>query len=201
MKKLCNIRYHISKKREIHGMTKTKEYQTWASMRNRVKYNYKANKLYFNRIKVSKSWNNSFLNFFKDMGYAPSKKHSLDRIDNNGDYCKENCRWATNIEQSNNRSSNILIKYKNKEYTLLQLCNLLKLPYSTIRARIKNYNWSIEKAINEPILKNYIFSKNDIRKIRNLYFKNKVKQTQISKLYNVDSSTISRLISKTNEKM
>ena len=59
-------------------------------------------------ISVSSSWRLDFLNFLADMGPRPSKDHSLDRIDNEGDYCKENCRWTTAFIQNNNRRSRLL---------------------------------------------------------------------------------------------
>jgi hypothetical protein len=54
-------------------------------------------------IIVCDRWKNSFNNFVSDMGERPSNEHSLDRIDNNGNYEKANCRWATKVQQSNNK--------------------------------------------------------------------------------------------------
>lgn len=88
-----------------HSMHKTKEYSAWVAMKSRCN---NSKWLYFNDyggrgIKVCSQWEKSFINFFNDMGKKPSARHSLDRIDVNGNYEPSNCRWATQSEQNRNR--------------------------------------------------------------------------------------------------
>lgn len=81
-----------------HGMTGSPEYETWLGMRRRC---YNPNRSDYARyggrgITVSQEWKNSFEEFYRDMGPRP-KDHSLERIDNSKEYCKDNCVWASRV--------------------------------------------------------------------------------------------------------
>lgn len=98
-----------------HGEgNKTTEYKTWAGIKRRcTNPNEKSYPNYGGRgIKMCTEWLNSYETFLADMGRKPTPQHSIDRIDNNGDYCKENCRWVTQIEQCNNQRNNVIVKHK-----------------------------------------------------------------------------------------
>lgn len=87
-------------------------------------------------ITVCSRWLESFSNFLSDMGDKPANL-SLDRIDNNGNYCKENCRWATALQQANNNRSNRLIHYAGEVVTLAEGCRKYGIPRMTVRYRMK----------------------------------------------------------------
>ena len=139
-------------KYERHGMYGTPEYSSWESMRTRcLNKNHVRYKDYGGRgIKICEQWLDSFKTFYEDMGPRPSLKHSIDRIDNNGNYEPLNCKWSTNKQQYRNRRSNRIIKYKNQEKTITEWAEELNLSCVAIRLRIKK-GWSIKDALEKPL--------------------------------------------------
>lgn len=104
-------------------------------------------------IKVCERWKgkNGFLNFLQDMGRRPSPKHSIDRIDNNGNYEPGNCRWATRIEQNRNRRDNRLVTFNGQTKCIAEWCDETGLPEKSVRARLWLLGWSVEDALTTPI--------------------------------------------------
>lgn len=99
--------------------------------------------------------------------YEPNKSGhniwSIDRIDNNGNYCPENCRWTNSFVQNNNTSRNVLIKYNNKTMTMTQWARLYNRDPAVIRRRL-SLGWSIDKALNTKC-RDFIQRKTPSRKI------------------------------------
>lgn len=130
-------------------------YMTYHAMKDRC-YNptTEGYKYYGERgIKVCNRWLGlrGFDAFCKDVGDRPSEKHSIDRIDVNGNYEPTNCRWSLAKEQCRNKTNTIYVKYKNKKRVLIELCEELNIPTATIYSRIFHCGWSVNKAINTPI--------------------------------------------------
>lgn len=98
-------------------------------------------------ITICDRWLESFTNFFEDMGPRPTPKHQLDRIDNNGNYCKENCRWTTKLVQANNTRTNKLIEYNGETKTLADWARQYGLTHDALQTRLSKYQWPIEKAL------------------------------------------------------
>lgn len=123
------------------------EYHTWKNMRARCSAPCnKENRHYQGKgIKVDPRWD-SFETFYKDMGPKPSKFHSIDRKDNDGDYTPENCRWATDVEQANNKSNTTSIKYEGSLWTLTELSTYLKVSRIALRKHIEKGR-SVEEAL------------------------------------------------------
>ena len=127
----------------------TRIYKSWAAMKERcLNSNCKSYKNYGGRgIIICFKWL-KFEDFYRDMGDRPKGK-SLDRIDNNGNYCKENCKWSTRKEQQNNMRRNHLITFNSKNQTMSQWSEELGIKYGVLKSRINQYNWSIKRALNQ----------------------------------------------------
>lgn len=135
-----------------HGeASNTPEWSAWQNMKQRcLCHTHKSYRNYGGRgIKVSKEWTDSYIRFLMDMGRRPTPKHSLDRIDNNGDYEPGNCRWTTTSMQSNNKSNNKIIKYRGVTRTLGQWSNIFSIKRKMLYARLCR-GWDIEKTLNQP---------------------------------------------------
>ena len=126
-------------------------WHSWTAMRQRCHYPNDINyKNYGARgIHVCERWMNSFENFYSDMGDRPQGM-SLDRIDNDGDYCAENCKWSTKPEQGINQRTNRLIEYDGERLTLMQWSRRTGLSKHTISRRLKS-GWSVEKTLTTPL--------------------------------------------------
>lgn len=128
---------------------RSKEWSAWNAMIRRCKYpSMDRYYRYGGRgIKIYQRWLDSFQAFLDDVGYAPSKKHSIDRIDNNGDYIPDNVRWATNSEQLKNSTKARFITFNKKTLNICDWAKETGINRQTIQMRLDVYNWSIEKAL------------------------------------------------------
>ena len=136
-----------------HGMTETSEYSAWKNIKSRcLNSDHKHYSNYGGRgIKICDRWKNSFENFFTDMGKKPTSKHSIDRIDNNSDYCPENCKWSTRVQQENNKRTNKpLITIGNETRTIAQWTTKMGFEESVIYNRLK-LGWSEYDAVMTPV--------------------------------------------------
>jgi hypothetical protein len=129
-------------------------YKAWSTIIQRcTNLNNEKYPIYGGRgIKVCKRWL-KFQNFLKDMGEPPTKHHSIDRINNNGDYCKSNCRWATRKQQQRNKRSNISATYNGVTQLIIDWAQEYQISYHTLRSRIYRLGWPIEKALTKPVQK------------------------------------------------
>lgn len=100
-------------------------------------------------IKICEEWHNinAFAEWVKTSGYE--KGLSIDRINVNGDYCPENCRWATSKEQANNRRNNVFYEYKGESHTLAEWARITGINRYTLWSRINKQGWTIEMALSD----------------------------------------------------
>lgn len=133
----CYRKTHIANS-FIHGRIKTPEYYSWSGMLARCR-NPKSEMypIYGGRgISVCERWL-KFVNFYEDMGDRPTPGHSLDRKNTNGNYCKDNCRWATSSEQAQNTRKTVLITFNSRTMCLSSWAREIGISQGTLSARLK----------------------------------------------------------------
>jgi hypothetical protein len=128
----------------------TPEYRAWAEMLKRCRYEkFKDFDLYGGRgIAVCEKWADNYPAFLADMGLKPSAKHSLDRMNSNGNYQPGNCRWATKLEQGRNRRGVHILNFNGEAKTISEWAAILNVPYRRLQARIYD-GWPVEMALLE----------------------------------------------------
>jgi|ERR1035437_1615524 hypothetical protein len=133
---------------KTHGRSNTSEYHIWRSMKDRC-YNPNGShyKYYGARgIEVCDRWIKDFTAFYLDMGVRPVGM-SIDRIDNDGNYCPENCKWSTASEQQLNTSHNKLLDYQGQKIPLYELARIIGMSGDMLQFRISR-GWDIKDALN-----------------------------------------------------
>jgi hypothetical protein len=132
-----------------HGMRGTKFYAAWRGMINRCKFDQK----YIRKgISVCKRWGD-FVAFMNDMyeSYLDHHKNNssstLDRIDNDGDYTPQNCRWVTKSSQNKNKTDTIKLEIDGRTMCLAEVARRHNINYVTLHARLKRYGYSLEEAL------------------------------------------------------
>lgn len=145
----CIHKEMLIKRNTIHGESCSHIYYIWNSMIKRcTKSDSKVYHLYGARgISVCDEWLDfqTFLKWAKENGYRDGL--SLDRINNNGNYEPNNCRWATNEQQANNKRNNIRIQYNGETHTAAEWSKILGINYHTIMSRINLLGWSYQDAL------------------------------------------------------
>jgi|SRR2546426_4040973 len=149
-----------------HGLSHHPEYRIWAHIKYRCTQPSDAAFEYYGArgIMMCIGWRDSFANFLRDIGPRPSRKHTIERIDNNGHYscgkCEEclangwpfNCRWATQAEQTTNTRRNRMITFEGKTLWLAEWSRIFNLDHKTITSRIE-LGWPLEKVFHTPAVK------------------------------------------------
>lgn len=148
----CLLKDNVPAK--CNGLSHTRLYRKWWGMKRRCgDPNDTHYKDYGGRgIKVCEEWKSDFLAFYEwAMSTQTDESLTLERIDVNGDYCPENCTWATRKEQANNRRMCRMITYQGRTQNLMQWCTELGLNYQIVHNRLNRHHWSFERAISQPV--------------------------------------------------
>ena len=125
--------------RRTRGRRRTPEYIAWMNIGARG-------------VRVDPEWLSSFAAFLAAVGRRPSPRHSIDRIDVNGDYAPGNVRWATPLQQARNRRNTIWVDYHGERVLLVELAAQHHIRPSALLTRLGS-GWPIDRALTEPVRK------------------------------------------------
>ena len=155
----CLNKELIINRSTVHGMRRrkhtTQEYTVWCNIRQRCNDQNSISYKYYGArgISVCERWINSFENFINDMGNKPTKEHSIGRINNNGNYSPDNCRWETIHDQSRNTRRNRLFTINGITKTMYDWAVSNNILPHTVARRIDVYGWEPVRALTQPARK------------------------------------------------
>lgn len=135
-----------------HGGSGTKLFKVWGAMLERCDPKSARSKDYGKRgIKVCDEWRkyDVFAAWAKENGYAEGL--TIERIDVNGDYCPQNCKWIEFRLQGRNKRNTHYVEYGGKKMSLAEACEIANMPYKTVFNRMRKNHWPVEKALTIPL--------------------------------------------------
>lgn len=143
-----------SRDNKTHGLTKTVEYRIWAGVKRRC---FNMNDASYpayggSGVMMCRRWSESFEAFLTDMGNRPSPQHTIDRIDNTKGYEPGNCRWATRLEQAQNKTNNRIITLNGISNVSAEWARVTGIHRATIEFRL-DHGWSVEDALTVPVVR------------------------------------------------
>lgn len=152
----CLLKEIVAKRSTTHGHTRTRMYTIWCNLKARCyNINEPRYKDYGQRgIGVCDEWLNDFMSFYNwaiNNGYNDNL--TIDRIDVNGNYTPNNCRWITLEQQQENKRNSVKFTYNGETHCLRKWCSILNINYKTVHKRIHVHKWDVEKSLFTPIRK------------------------------------------------
>lgn len=150
----CYKKQNVKTLNTKHNLTGTRIYNIWCNMKARC---YKEKDISYKNyggrgIKICNEWLNSFEEFYKwamENGYNDNL--SIDRIDVDGNYEPNNCKWSNMVEQCNNRRSSHYIEYNGEKHTIAEWAKIKGIKYHTLLQRLDKLHWNIEKSLNTEV--------------------------------------------------
>lgn len=136
----------------VHGESHTRLHNIWMGIVERCNPESVNSERYGKRgIKICEEWKDyvAFSKWARENGYADNL--TIERIDVNGDYCPENCKWIEMSKQARNRRTTHYVTYNGKKMSLAEACETAGLPYKQVFERIVKRGWPVEKALSVPI--------------------------------------------------
>lgn len=151
MQKSCGCERNKTQFVRKHGLSNTYEYLCWIGIKARIKNADGNHSQYVLKgITMDEEWQISFEAFLSHIGNAPTRKHTVDRIDNSGNYEPGNVRWATRKEQNRNLDKNVILEYNGEKKCAAEWSEIFGFKENLIYNRLKA-EWPVEKILSTPV--------------------------------------------------